>query len=170
VDAIWITSYPDPFYYLDSNGQEYWCPEIMGGVVQIATNNLGLEVDFDELQWAQKNALLPLNQAVHDAAEVFGWNYVDEIEDRFKGHGYCADRPYEPVSYPGNPFPSDVQPWPTSPTVRWFRHAQESVVIQGGGDRASTKGTMHPNEFGHQAIAEELSGLIIESLNRLNPP
>ena len=164
VDAIWITSYPDPFYYKDNNGQEYWCPEIMGGITSLG------KVDLDELKWAQENALLPLNQAVHDAAEAYGWNYVDEIENRFKGHGYCADQPYAPIDYPGNPFPSSVQPWPTSSTVRWFRHARESVVIQDGGDRASTTGTMHPNEFGHQAIKEELSGLIIELLNRFNPP
>ena len=51
---------------------------------------------------------------------------------------------------------------PDDPTIRWFRQAEESTAIQGAPDTGfrpadlSTRGTLHPNEYGHQAIKEAL--------------
>lgn len=162
IDAIWITPYPDPFLKRGIDGQLDWCPQMLAGITPAG------KIDRNEMEWALENVLGPLNQVIQDAADEFGWHYVGDIEQRFRGHGICLDQPYAPIDYPGNPFPGDVEP-PTNPNMRWFRRASESEVIQGG-SRVNTTGTMHPNELGHQAIAEELSELIIELLIRLNPP
>jgi lysophospholipase L1-like esterase len=162
VDAIWITPYPHPFLKRGNDGQLVWCPQMLAGITSAG------KIDRNEMEWALENVLRPLNRVIHAAAEDFDWHYVDDIDQRFKGHGICLDEPYAPVDYPGNPYPSSMQS-PTNPNVRWFRRASESEVIQGG-SRVTTTGTMHPNEFGHLAIGEELSELIIELLNSFNPP
>jgi lysophospholipase L1-like esterase len=55
---------------------------------------------------------------------------------------------------------------PTDPSVRWFRRADESAVIQGASGNAfrptdlATTGTLHPNELGHQIIRNELLAVL----------
>ena len=67
-----------------------------------------------------------LNLQAQIAALKFGWTYIGGIVHAFTGHGYCE-----------------------SPDVSWYRSASTSCKIQG-----DINGTIHPNEKGHQKIAE----------------
>ncbi len=103
-----------------------------------------------EAQALSNSALNGLNQAIKDAADLYGWQYVDGISSYVdpvtgeitpgefvvgpdgKGHGYCA---------------SD----------NWIVRADESEKIQGPWPlRFKTKGTLHPNSKGIQVIKDRL--------------
>jgi len=54
------------------------------------------------------------------------------------------------------------QPSPTGDRVAWFRPAKGSAAIQGPFFSYSfTQGTIHPNEFGHQAIKEAVLANVV---------
>lgn len=79
----------------------------------------------------------------------------------------CAERPY---NYPVPNQENDFAPYEWKPAIasaegiytdaprgtRWFRTHHESLRIQGGKNTKETVGTLHPNEFGHWAIAKRL--------------
>ncbi|HQW95908.1 MAG TPA: hypothetical protein PLU58_08905 [Saprospiraceae bacterium] len=67
-----------------------------------------------------------LNLQEQIAAVKNGWTYLGGIVNAFKGHGYCE-----------------------TPAKSWYRAASTSCKIQG-----DINGTIHPNETGHQTIAE----------------
>lgn len=80
----------------------------------------------DEMEWADREFLSVGNDAVRSAALEHGWSLVDGIYPKFREHGYCADD-------------------------NWIEQLNESFLIQG-----TYHGMVHPNWFGHPAIASEL--------------
>jgi hypothetical protein len=154
IAVVYLTAYPSSVGLGDS-------------LCDIAAEDLvpGLEADRDEIVEAVDRVLGPLNQTMADAAATHGWVYVDSFLDDFASHGYCGTEPYPAEEYPGNPFPAPVVASP-DPAVRWFRRAEESTKIQGVpgfGFRPAdlaTRGTLHPNELGHQAIKEALLAVL----------
>jgi hypothetical protein len=151
---VFITEYPDLTSELDG-GDLVWCEEVLESIAPTK------EIDADEFRWVFNNFLVPLNQAIKTWAQLNQWQYVDGISEPSAAHGVCGPKPYEPATYAGNPFPSPVvfDPWRD---VRWFRNANEASIIQGPADdgwvvdNAKTKGTLHPNELGHQSIKHAL--------------
>jgi hypothetical protein len=150
---VYITEYPDPTKWVSRAGKRHYCHDILDNV---APARIGA-ISEEEARFAYNQILVPLNNAVATAAERHGWTYVSGIAAAFgDGHGLCADRPYDPSTYRGNPHPDEVT-WPTGRHVRWLRVARESEIIQGPPeDRKSSKGTLHPNEFGHRGMSERL--------------
>ena len=78
-----------------------------------------------ESRWAHDHVLIPLNDAIHAAAQRNGWTVVDGVDEAFDGHGICAPKP-----------------------ERWVRTLNESLAMQ-----HDIRGTLHPNEAGHRATA-----------------
>lgn len=88
----------------------------------------------DEMEWADREFLSVGNGAVRSAALEHGWNLVDGIYPSFREHGYCADD-------------------------NWIEQLNESFLIQG-----TYHGMVHPNWFGHPAIASHLLATVQANL------
>ena len=150
VDRIYLVAYPSTVGAGDD-------------LCEIAAEDLvpGLEADREEILEAVERVLEPLGRAMATAAAEHGWVFVDSHLDDFATHGYCGTDPYPATAYPGNPFPQPVTV-PADSEMRWFRRADESALIQGASGSAfrpadlATSGTLHPNEYGHQSIRDEL--------------
>jgi lysophospholipase L1-like esterase len=65
-----------------------------------------------------------LNDTIRQAAQTYGWTYVDGVTPAFDGHDYCAR------------------------SSRWFVNLNDSLATQGDVD-----GTAHPNHVGQEALA-----------------
>ena len=98
----------------------------------------GFRVNRRELDLVRESLVRPLNTTLREVADRRGWNYVDGIFASFQNHGYAAGE-------------------------SWFRRAKESEQIQGprispaGHLRGEfAPGTLHPNQCGHQVIADRL--------------
>jgi len=76
-----------------------------------------------EMQWASEHVLTQLRAAMQAAADEHSWRFVEGVNARFEGHGYCAAEP-------------------------WLVRLQNTFQIQGGKD-----GALHPNVAGHDAYA-----------------
>lgn len=150
-----IAEYADPTGKFDDNGNLVYCPHMLNDVTAPT------HIDGSEAQWGFENVLIPLNRAIRDAAISHGWRYVSNIANRFgNGHGICADPPYDRDNYLPNAW--NVQPWPTADRVAWFRPAKGSAAIEGPFfSYGLTQGSMHPNEFGHQAVKEAVLANIV---------
>ena len=86
-------------------------------------NEVMLDIEQEDAQLIKKVGQ-QLNQVIRNAAERYGWTFVEGVAEGFAGHGYCADDPY-------------------------FIRASESCRTQGNFD-----GTMHPNQQGHSVYAD----------------
>jgi hypothetical protein len=124
---VFLTEYADP----TGDRWGHTAAQILGDIFP------GIRVDQSKLEWARTEVLGPLNAAVARAAAVHDWNYVGEIAEDFRRHGYAADDPYTAH--------------PEADHIRWIRTYGESTAMQG-----DISGTLHPNEFGHRAIARRL--------------
>lgn len=158
IGGVYLTEYPDPTKWLSSAGKRHYCNKMLGGVA--IGGRLG-HIDKEEARWAYEYVLAPLNRYAANAAARHRWRYVGGIAGAFgAGHGLCANPPYDAAGYDGNPYPAEVQR-PSSQHIRWYRNARESELIQGPpGDRAGSKGTLHPSELGHHAIKDRLLSAI----------
>jgi hypothetical protein len=87
------------------------------------------KINSDEGAWLHDLGVR-LNDEIRRSAARNGWNYVGEIADGFRGHGYCADDP-------------------------WFRGFWGSVEGQGNID-----GTLHPNASGHAHTAGRVAAAV----------
>lgn len=141
----YLVEYPNPTSELDQQGNLVYCDDILGEVATQAT------IDSNEAAWADRNVVQRLNTYLQRAAAEHSWAYVGGPMADSDGHGYCADRPYPAPLYGGNPTPF-TPPSATGATARWFRRAGESSIIQGPSEPIDSTGTLHPNEFGHQAV------------------
>jgi len=83
-------------------------------------------VSIGESTWAHDHVLVPLNEAIRDAAGEYGWTLVEGVDERFDGHGICGGE-----------------------DQRWVVTLHESLNRQG-----DHRGTLHPNAAGHGATAE----------------
>lgn len=162
-EVVLVTAYPSATTTV-ADGRVVTCPEV-------AALLPGLEIDAAELDLADERVIDPLNDAIAAAAADHGWVFVDGHLEAFQGHGMCGTAPYPPEDYPGNPYPAFVSV-PDDPAVRWFRQAEESAAIQGTPDQdffrpenLATRGTLHPNEYGHQVIKAALVAELVDLLS-----
>jgi len=159
VFRTYLMQYPDPTGDL-YKGEPVYCDEIVGDVLPPL-----LEIDTGEQKRAEKEVLIPLNNAVGAATVRHDWVHVGGIAAEFgeKGRGYCA------------------------PAARkWFRTATESAKMQGPdaacalglagpcnyvGAVKGTKGTLHPDAAGHRFLAKSLlARMILQSSNSAAGP
>jgi hypothetical protein len=78
------------------------------------------------MQWASDHVLTQLRVAMRAAADEHGWQFVEGVDSRFEGHGYCAAEP-------------------------WLVRLQNTFQIQG-----DKNGALHPNVPGHGAYADAI--------------
>jgi len=176
--AVYVMEYGDP----TRAGGDVTCPEIAGDL----TPPLGLhEIDSDEQAAARELVLEPLNRGLAEAAGRHGWHYVDGVTAAFSaGHGYCAPAPdyrtadgdtapapmapygrLAPEGWYRHPMSEALGAFLAEPGVSWYRTAGQSVVLQGPGARWDSRGTLHPNELGHLAMA----GILLQAMARAGP-
>ncbi len=79
-----------------------------------------------EMEWASTCVLTELRAAMRAAAERNGWQFVDGVDARFAGHGYCSDVP-------------------------WLIRLQNTFQFQG-----DLYGALHPNPAGYAAYADAI--------------
>jgi hypothetical protein len=97
-------------------------------------------ISAPEPELARTVVLDPLNDLIAKAAEDHGWTLVEGMATRFHNHGYCAGR----------------QAWVTT--------LSGSLVRLGGPIAPRFLGTLHPNEAGHDAIAEGIAASLAARL------
>lgn len=96
-------------------------------------NEVMLDIEQEDAEMIKKVGQ-QLNQVIRNAAERYGWTFIDGVVEGFAGHGYCSDDPY-------------------------FIRATESCRTQGNYD-----GTMHPNTKGHDVYAEVIERALRQHL------
>ncbi len=79
-----------------------------------------------EMEWASTFVLTELRAAMRASAERNGWQFVDSVDARFAGHGYCSDAP-------------------------WLIRLQNTFLFQG-----DANGALHPNPAGYGAYADAM--------------
>ncbi len=79
-----------------------------------------------EMEWASTSVLTELRAAMRVAADKHGWQFVDGVDARFAGHGYCSD-------------------------VTWLIRLQNTFQFQG-----DPNGALHPNPAGYGAYADAI--------------
>jgi hypothetical protein len=87
---------------------------------------LGMKVDSAESAWCYNSVLVPLNNAIQNWAQAWGWHYVGGIMDGFLRHGYTSSDP-------------------------WVVTATQSEAWQG-----DKNGTLHPNASGQLFMANQV--------------
>jgi len=79
-----------------------------------------------EMEWASNYVLTELRAAMRAAAIKNGWQFVEGVDARFAGHGYCSD-------------------------VTWLTRLQNTFQFQG-----DQNGALHPNVAGYGAYADAI--------------
>jgi hypothetical protein len=79
-----------------------------------------------EMEWASNYLLTELRAAMRKAARDNGWQFVEGVDSRFAGHGYCSD-------------------------VTWLTRLQNTFQFQG-----DQNGALHPNVLGYGAYADAI--------------
>jgi PKD repeat protein len=79
-----------------------------------------------EMEWASNYVLTELRAAMRAAASKNGWQFVEGVDPRFAGHGYCSD-------------------------VEWLTRLQNTFQFQG-----DQNGALHPNVPGYEAYADAI--------------
>ncbi len=79
-----------------------------------------------EMEWASTYVLTELRAAMRASATKHGWQFVDGVDARFSGHGYCSD-------------------------VTWLTRLQNTFQFQG-----DQNGALHPNPAGYGAYADAI--------------
>lgn len=139
--ATLLTEYPDPMRVFRSfvnprNGRSFTLPRWGRAVFDIVPPG---QVSATESCFASTRIVTPLNAAAAAGANANGWTYVTNINSAFVGQGYDAPEEADGL---GN--------------LRFVRTGRESSLFQGPLGLTGplhTKGTLHPNALGHQAIA-----------------
>ena len=83
-------------------------------------------VTITEMEWASDYVLTEIRSAMRAAANKNGWQFVDGVDSRFAGHGYCSD-------------------------VAWLTRLQNTFQFQG-----DQNGALHPNVAGYGAYADAI--------------
>ena len=109
------------------------------------TDALYSKLDYDgltrgELEWAYPKVIVPLNEAVREAARANNWVHISGLQEAFKYHGVCAG--------------SD----------KWVVGLRASYDTQG-----DLEGTMHPNFFGQTAYQIALLDAVTKNSAELAP-
>ena len=158
VKNVYLTEYPDPTH--NENGEFARFPGFLGGI-----HHLPLGISGSEAEWLHDHVVERLNSTIHSAvaeinhniyADQPAWVCVDGIAEEFDTHGISA----------GN--------------QRWFQTLEDSIHKQGPifndweryfkvlelGQEVlgQTKGTLHPNKDGHQAIMRHVLDFVTPRL------
>ncbi|WZO96139.1 hypothetical protein EP7_003123 [Isosphaeraceae bacterium EP7] len=151
--TTFITEYPDPLrinrtFINPNNGLPFtlpwWGPAVFD-VVPLA------QISATESYFVSKSILIPLNLDVAAAAKANGWTYLTNISAAFLGHGYDAPKVQDSL---GN--------------LRFLRTAREASLFEGPVGLTgplATRGTLHPNALGHQAIKAAILGALTPTAN-----
>ena len=149
---VYITQYPE--YTIDDINNGEHCRMLD----DIFWPNPYLAIAANEAAVASHFVTKELNDAIFDAVDRFqtnyttiNWQYVDGL------YNYVVD-PQTPAGTPGLfAGPVDGTGHGYCADDNWIRRADESELIQGPVNlRLSTKGTMHPNYSGQQAIKSRI--------------
>ena len=149
---------------------------IAGSTVTLDKIFPGLMIDPIESKSIIDSLAVPFRAVMRRAADKLGWQYIESAGfPEFAEHASERRIPNRPEDYKGNEwiregfFPTsyaDFRKYILPRDVRWFRTEEESVIVQGGGvnrkkaSTFSTNGTLHPNEYGHQAYMHMLLSAI----------
>ncbi|MDG3006131.1 hypothetical protein [Paludisphaera mucosa] len=144
--ATFITEYPDPTrisrtFINSRTGRPFTVPWWGPAVFDVLPP---ASISATESYFVSQSIVGPMNQAIQSAAAANGWTYLGNISNAFLGHGYDAPKVGDSL---GN--------------LRFIRTARESSLFQGPvglTGPADTKGTLHPNALGHQAIEAAILG------------
>lgn len=145
---------------------------ITSGTITLDKIFSGLMIDPIESKSIIDTLSVPFRTLMKEAATSLGWHFVESrLFPEFANHTSERRMPHYPDAYKGNQwihegfFPTTYKDFCElilPRRVRWFRSEDESLIVQGGNvDRKrpttlSTNGTLHPNEFGHQAYMHML--------------
>jgi hypothetical protein len=151
VKQVYFAEYEDPTH--DHSGN--LCSQMLFkgavtdnyGFLTTAAGSIGVglsdgQINASEVTWAHDSVLVPLNLKALGASNAFGWKYIGGIADAFRTHGYCAT------------------------AQKWMETYDESKRDEGPG---KVDGTMHPNDFGYQAIGEYIFASLAEDLTTPRP-
>lgn len=130
----------------------------------------GLKISSYEATRVINEIMIPLDKLSSDISKKLGWNYISLLKAYdYSKHGYNASLPYSPSDYmdyiESLSLPLRWNEFKTialDKEISWFRSASNSVVIQGSHmdgrrpNKLNTKGTVHPNELGYQAIMHQV--------------
>ena len=161
-EKVYLIEYPTLSTYKNGNKTNY-CEAMLTRVFEVerfwTSDGVG-QVDETEAKWVVDYAIPRLNNAINKACQEYNWNYIGGVLDKFEGRGLCVGNKFKESWYKGNPFPRTL-PNNNGPYGRWVRQAKESKEIQECHGFNVKKcrtmfsmGMVHPNEFGHKAIAE----------------
>jgi hypothetical protein len=124
---VYLTEVPD--VTRDEHGQTCgWpteFPSSFSDALRVALQELP-GVTQTEMSWASTHVTAQLREGMQAAAEEHGWQFVEGVDSRFEGHGYCANFP-------------------------WLVRLQTTFQIQG-----DKNGALHPNVEGHGAYADAI--------------
>jgi lysophospholipase L1-like esterase len=151
--TTFITEYPDPLlinrtFVNPNNGRTFTLPWWGPAVFDVLPPG---QISATESYFVSKSILAPLNQDVAAAAKANGWVYLSNISTAFLGHGYDAPKVQDSL---GN--------------LRFVRTAREASLFEGPVGLTgpiSTRGTLHPNALGHQAIKAAIEGDLTPNAN-----
>lgn len=183
IKTVWMTAYPNPLWRLNTNDTSELCDALLKMRLGYANYQVvPVEIDHHEISWANDHLARPLNELLLSLPRQLELTSLSDLskrpiawmvdggiagESERGGHGTCAERP---PNYPAPGSENDSAPHAWRPAsanahgiygevprgTRWFRTHHESLRIQGGEDLIDTKGTLHPNEYGHWAMARRM--------------
>jgi len=105
-----------------------------------------LTITAREVRWVVETLLPRLNREVSEAAQRFGWVHIGGIAAAFRNHGYCAKDHWVVRFEESQEALSDVVSLPVGDDLLPFL----------GRYAADTKGTLHPNRYGHRVYQEKI--------------
>jgi hypothetical protein len=168
ITQVLAVEYPDATHHI-VGGHSEKCEKILYDRGENAELWLDAYIDSTEATLVQDFFGRDLNGALEDASRRHGWTYVGGIADRYarEGRGYCAEDPPDPWISQGHFEGTDMYQvrlighravsWPSPPGIRWMRRWKESYELQGPRyPPPESKGTFHPNEWGHLAVCEQV--------------
>ncbi len=128
VDQVYATGYPvSLFEKMSTQGKPYDAEGC--GIFQAYLTELDISPADARII---REIGMELNDHYKDLDRIYpNWHYIS-VEEGFRGHGYCAEKRNDK-------------------TQRFFITAEGSFFFQG-----DTKGTMHPNAFGHKVYRDEI--------------
>ena len=169
---IYAMTYPNPLTRPGSRSGKYSYCDSAG--ISVGDDNNAILGIFGKLfhlgiskvgaRWADQSILKPLNNAIRQNAADLGWTVI-ENENTTLGHGYCSDKRYfhlfdelrqkqgiVPIDYlvDTNNNCDPTLPGSKCPGKRNFGFAT---------------GTMHPNIFGHRAVASQIVNRLSKDLD-----
>lgn len=153
--SILLVGYPDPTRDFDGEFCNVWSDgyfvgtdlegNLSPGGTQLGPVTLPFgaatqEITAEEAQFAFEDVLVPLNDALRNAADTSGIRFVDGAMEATAVHGVCAES-YETVNSEAGLVTRIID-------ERWFHTFRDSYRYQ-----EDIMGTLHPNIAGHEAIS-----------------